>query len=117
MKPNYVELKESDTIVKVDVEEIAGQVNFCTIKELYLTPLEAILLSVIRRYSGSDDNGLKFVNLSEDKLMDIFRVSRYEDIEDALDGLIGKRLIVEGQDMSLMPFDNDIHRLFHALKI
>lgn len=117
MEPNYVAFEDSDTIVEVDVEEIAGQVNFCTIKELYLTPLEAILLSVIRRYSGRDDNGLKFVNLSVDKLMDIFRVSRYEDIEDALDGLIGKRLIVEGHYMSVKPYYKDIHRLFHALKI
>ena len=120
MRPNCVDLRKCDTIVTINVEEMSVQIDFASIRDLYLTPMEALIYAVIRKYAGEDKDGHKFLKIAHNEFLRVFRHfdGRSSEIENAISSLIVKRLIIEGQDMSQL-FDTnealEIRHLYHCL--
>ena len=121
MRPNYVDLKKCDTVVTMNVEEMTAEIDFACIRDLYLTPMEALIYSVLRKYAGDGEDDRKFLKIAHS---DFLRVFRHLDgsnkiiVEQSIESLIEKRLIVEGQEMSQL-FDTnelgEIRHLYHCL--
>jgi hypothetical protein len=115
MRPNCVDLKKCDTIVTMNVEEMAVEVDFQSIRDLYLTPMEAILYSMFRKYAGETEDSRKFLKIAHSDLLLIFRHldGRNDIIERTIESLIEKRLIIEGQDISQLLDTNDLGEIRH----
>ena len=120
MRPNCVDLRKCDTIVTMNVEEMSVEIDFASIRDLYLTPMEALIYAVLRKYAGDDKDGHKFLKIAHS---DFFRVFRHLDggtkeIEIAIANLIIKRLIIEGQEMSQLfetADSGEFYHLYHCL--
>lgn len=105
MKINYQPVSDNDGIVKIEPIEISVTIELEKMKEYYLTPLQAILFAIIQEYSDSN----KWVSIPSSINSCFMHFESGRDINDALDALIEKRLIVEGD--YLFPFD-DTPRVF-----
>ena len=120
MRPNYYDVRKCDTIVTINIEEMSVQVDFVSIRDLYLTPMEALIYSIIRKYAGDDKDGHKFLKIAHS---DFFRVFRHLEggtkvIETAIESLIVKRLIIEGQEVSQLfetADSGEMYHLYHCL--
>ena len=115
MRPNYVKLRECDTIVTMNVDEMSAMIDFACIRDLYLTPMEALIYSVLRKYAGENESGRKFLKIAEN---DFLRVFRHIDgsntiIGQSIAGLITKRLIVEAEDINQLFETNDLGEMYH----
>lgn len=100
MRANYIELNENDTVVTMNVEEMIAEIDFVTIRNLYLTPLEALIYAVIRKYASDDENGHKYLKIVVSDFLLAFRMNDIQEVKVAIQRLIEKRLIIEGQSMS-----------------
>lgn len=120
MRPNCVDLKPCDIIVTMNVDEMSVNIDFACIRDLYLTPMEALIYAVFRKYAGDTENERKFLKIAHSDFLRVFRHldGRAREIENAISSLIVKRLIIEGQDMSQL-FDTnellEIRHLYHCL--
>ena len=120
MRPNCVNLKPCDIIVTMNVDEMSVNIDFACIRDLYLTPMEALIYAVFRKYAGDTENERKFLKIAHS---DFFRVFRHLDggtkeIEITIANLIIKRLIIEGQDMSQLfetADSGEFYHLYHCL--
>ena len=105
MKINYAFVKKTDKIVDIDPLEISVTIALSKVKEYYLTPLQAILFGIVQKYG--QNNEWVSIPASINRCFMHFEGNR--EINGALDALIEKRLIVEGD--LLFPFE-DSHRMF-----
>jgi hypothetical protein len=104
----------------MNVDEMSVNIDFACIRDLYLTPMEALIYAVFRKYAGDTENERKFLKIAHSDFLRVFRHldGRSSEIEKAISSLIVKRLIIEGQDMSQL-FDTnellEIRHLYHCL--
>ena len=110
MKINYQPVNEHDKIVNIEPIEISVNIELAKVQEYYLTPLQAILFGIVQKY-GSNNEWVS-IPISINRCFMHFEGGHA--INDALDALIEKRLIVEGD--FLFPFD-DAHRVFRLADI
>lgn len=105
MKINYYPVNKNDKIVNIEPVDISVKIDLVTVKVYYLTPLQAILFGIVQKYGSNNE----WVSIPS-SINGCFRhFESGRDINDALDALIEKRLIVEGD--YLFPFD-DSARVF-----
>jgi hypothetical protein len=110
MKINYATVKETDKMVNIEPLDVSVNIALSGVKEYYLTPLQAILFGIVRKY-GKDN---EWVSIPESINGCFMHFEGGRDINAALDALIEKRLIIEGN--YLFPFD-DAHRVFRLADI
>lgn len=97
MKINYDKIRKADTVVNIEPEEMSVQIDFTSIKYLYLTPLEALLYAVVKKYGNYRKDELIWVKIPA-TINGIFRhFIGYNDINQALDSLVEKRLLIEAE--------------------
>lgn len=97
MKINYDKIKKDDTVVYIDPVEMSVQVDFNSIKYLYLTPLEALLYAVVKKYGNYRKDELVWVKIPA-TINGIFRhFIGFNDVNQALDSLVEKRLLIEAE--------------------
>lgn len=95
MKINYEKIRKNDTVVEIEPEEINVEVDFIDIKTYYLTPLEALLYAIVKKYGNYNVVERKWVKIPA-MINCIFRhFTGTADIHQALDSLVAKRLLAE----------------------
>ena len=55
MKINYVSVKETDKIVKIDPIDVSVNIALAKVQEYYLTPLQAILFGIVQKYGKNNE--------------------------------------------------------------
>jgi hypothetical protein len=105
MKINYQPVKKTDKMVELDPLEISVTIALSKVKEYYLTPLQAILLGIVQKYGKNNE----WVSIPDSINGCFMHFEGSHDIDSALNALIEKRLIVEGDLM--FPFEGEC-RLF-----
>jgi hypothetical protein len=101
MKINYVSVKKTDKIVDIDPLEISVTISLSKVKEYYLTPLQAILLGIMQKYGKN----YEWVSIPDSINGCFMHFEGGRDIDSALNSLIEKRLIVEGD--LIFPFESE----------
>jgi hypothetical protein len=97
MKINYDKIRKTDKVVNIDPIVMSVQIYFVDIKNLYLTPLEALLYAVVKKYGNYRKDELVWVKIPA-TINGIFRhFYGYNDINQALDSLVEKRLLIEAE--------------------
>lgn len=113
MRVNYEDVRRNDTIVEIEPEMLSVEVNFIDIKTYYLTPLEALLYAIIQKYGYCKVIERKWVKMPTG-LAVVFRTYEgHADIDRALDKLVEKRLIFEGDDGTFLINEYRLFRLAH----
>lgn len=98
MKINYQPVNKQDKIVNIEPIEISVNIKLVKVQEYYLTPLQAILFGIVQKYGSNNE----WVSIPSSINGCFMHFESGRDINDALDALIEKRLIVEGD--YLFPF-------------
>ena len=113
MRVNYENVRNTDTIVEIEPEMISVEVNFIDIKTYYLTPLEALLYAIIQKYGYYNVTERKWVKIPTFMAVVFRTYEGHADIDKALDKLVEKRLIFEGDDGMLLVNEYRLFRLAH----
>ena len=99
MKINYQPVNKQDKIVNIEPTEISVNIELAKVQEYYLTPLQAILFGIVQKYGSNNE----WVSIPSSINGCFMHFGSGRDINSAIDALIEKRLIVEGD--YLFPFD------------
>lgn len=111
MRVNYDKVRKNDTIVNIVPEDVEVHIGFCDMKQLYLTPLEALLYAVIKEYGSCNVVERKWVKIPSDMVVVFRHFDGSGKIDEALDRLVEKRLINEGDDGTLLFSDYRLFRI------
>lgn len=95
MKINYVRIRKNDTIVDIVPEEVSVQIDFIDVKSYYLTPLEALLLAVVKKYGSYNVVERTWVKIPTAINGIFMHFTGTSDVDQALDNLVEKRLLIE----------------------
>ncbi len=110
MKINYQPVSKQDKIVNIVPIDVSVKIELAEMQKYYLTPLQAILFGIIQKYGNNNE----WVSIPGSINGCFMHFESGRDINDALDALIEKRLIVEGD--YLFPF-GDSERVFKLADI
>ena len=96
MKINYADVMDGDKIVTIVPIEVSVNIELSEVKEYYLTPLQAILFGIVQRYC-TDNNWVEIPTSINGCFM---HFEGEHDVNLALDMLVEKRLLIEGEYLS-----------------
>lgn len=111
MKINYDKIRKADTVVNIDPIEMSVQIDFIYIRDLYLTPLEALLYAVVRKYGNYRKDELVWVKIPATINSIFTHFTGYNDVNQALNNLVEKRLLIEAEHFP-SPTEDIYDRIF-----
>ena len=93
MKINYATIRKDEKLVTIDPFLASVNIELAKVKEYYLTPLQAILFGIVQKY-GVNDSWVEIPSSINGCFM---HFEGGHDINEALDMLVEKRLIIEAE--------------------
>lgn len=92
MKINFATIQKNEKLVTIDPSKVSVNIELAKVKEYYLTPLQAILFGIVQKHGV---NGWVEIPSSINGCFMHFEGGH--DINEALDMLVEKRLIIEAE--------------------
>ena len=93
MKINYASVKKTDKIVTIEPINVCVNIELSKVKKYYLTPLQAILFGIVQKF-GTENSWVEIPSSINGCFM---HFEGGHAINEALDKLVEKRLIIEAE--------------------